>query len=85
LSPYDPLRGFRPFREVERIDVRPCEERGLLVGLLIGEPLPRLLCLQQPELHAHPGLHPDKEGVAEEEIVHLDVDVALDDFVAVFP
>ena len=54
-----------------------CLEQSLLIGFAVGKPGGHLLRPKPAKLHGHPSHDPDQEGVAEEEVVHLDVNVPL--------
>ncbi len=79
----DALCGFGPFRQFEHVHCRCGGEARFVVCLLVGQPASRLLGVQRPDLHGHARLNPDQEGVAEKQVIHLDVHVLLDDLMPV--
>ena len=84
LAPHDPLRLFGARREIEHVDRGHLLQHRHLARFLVRQLALLLFRLQRLELHRLPGLDPDQELGREEVVVHLDVDVALDDLMAGF-
>ena len=85
LAAGDPLGFIRPLRQLDHIH----RGRGVqtrLLGFLPFRQCSRcFLGRQGAPLGGHAGHDPDQEGVREEVVVHLDVDVLLHDLVPVLP
>ena len=60
-------------------------QAGFLIDLLFAQAFALFLRFECPELLDHARVDPDQEHVTEEQLVHFDVHVLLNDFMAVFP
>ena len=83
LAAGDALGFLRPLGQIQHVHAGRGLETGLLGCLPFRQPLGQFLGLQRAPLRGHARHDPDQEGVREEVVIHLDVDVLLHDLVAV--
>ena len=83
IAPVDAFRFLGIRGQFHHVEGQGLLQTGFLVDLLVAQP--HALGFERLELLDHARIDPDQEHVAEEQLVHFDVDVPLHDLMPVVP